>query len=573
MKKRGFTYILMLWWFVSVLTEPGMAEQESGDRKRAVNAIGGSNYQPDLAKIAGNYHLLSFGINHYKKPIDFTDLETAVNGANTIADVFLNEYQFFSPANTHVYLNNEATRSAIVDGIYRFSDGSPASNVSSNDSLIIYFAGHGHTNDTESYWIPYDADPKKISSWVSTSDIKSALRSAIPRHVFIISDSCFSGGIFRSGPSFLETMDLETLLRSYTKKTRVALTSGAMEPVADGGSNGQSVFTHFLLETLRNPKKSWITPMEIHAEVFKPVMYSSPVRQRPHWGQVPDTLSQLGEFALFRKTDIFIPEICLPEMVWIPQGKFMMGSPIGEEGSDIDELLHEVTITEFFAIGKYEVTQEQWECLMGENPSYFKGAGPQAPVENVSWDDIQEYLKRLNEREQSAGRLPTGYVYALPTEAQWEYACRAGTTGATYSSDPWKILGMYNAPSLDAIAWYGGNSGVSYSGAYDVSSWPGKQYKHNLAGTHPVGEKQPNAFGLYDMLGNVWEWCEDRYDDYPSGPVSDPVGPASGSSRVFRGGSWYYGAPYCRSANRGRRSPSIRHYGGFRLSLRSASVR
>jgi len=254
------------------------------------------------------------------------------------------------------------------------------------------------------------------------------------------------------------------------------------------------------------------------------------------------------------------------ELVWIPPGSFMMGSPKGEPGRDGDEgPQHRVRISHGFWMGKYEVTQRQWRAVMGNNPSHFKNAGPDAPVESVSWNDCQEFIKKLN------ARIPGG-GFRLPTEAEWEYACRAGSTTALYNG-PIRILGKNNAPALDPIAWYGGNSGVEYAGAWDSSDRPEKQYDHKRAGTHPVGRKAPNAWGLYDMLGNVWEWCSDWYGEYPSGPVTDPTGPRSGSLRVRRGGSWYDSAGGCRCANRVRYRPGFRRGNlGFRLVRTSSSL-
>jgi len=251
------------------------------------------------------------------------------------------------------------------------------------------------------------------------------------------------------------------------------------------------------------------------------------------------------------------------ELVYIPAGSFTMGSPKSEQDAMVaagskrewaeDEIQHQVTLSQGFYMGKTEVTQGQWQKLMGNNPSYFKNAGSDAPVESVSWDDCQEFCRRA------------GFGLRLPTEAEWEYACRAGTTTALYSGGI-TILGQCNAPALDLIAWYGGNSGVTYEGGYDSSGWLGKQYNHSWAGTHPVGRKQANAWGLYDMIGNVWEWCQDWYGTYPAGAVRDPTGAAGGSSRVLRGGGWFDYASYCRSAFRIWSSPSYRDSDlGFRL--------
>ena len=215
------------------------------------------------------------------------------------------------------------------------------------------------------------------------------------------------------------------------------------------------------------------------------------------------------------------------EFVRIRSGRFVMGSPEGEAGRSADETQREVTISQDFWMGKYEVTQGEWEAVMGSNLSYFDGCGSRCPVEAVSWEDVQEFIQKLNARE--AGK---GYRYRLPTEAEWEYAARAGTRGARYGK-------------LGAIAWYWENSGGT---------------------TRPVGRKRPNAWGLHDMLGNVWEWTADWYGDYAGGAVTDPTGPSTGSARVYRGGSWSTLARYVRSAYRFYYSPGIRgHYIGFRL--------
>ena len=250
------------------------------------------------------------------------------------------------------------------------------------------------------------------------------------------------------------------------------------------------------------------------------------------------------------------------EFAWIPAGDFEMGSPEGEAGREDDERQHGVRISEGFWIGKYEVTQREWELVMGSNPSYFKGCRPRCPVENVSWEDVQGFIQKLNEDEREAG---SGNRYRLPSEAEWEYAARAGSAGATPEGDL-RILGDRNAPVLDGQAWYGGNSGVSYAGGYDCSGWEERQYGAERCGPHPVGLKKANGWGLHDMLGNVWEWTADWYGDYPSGMVTDPRGPSTGSGRVGRGGGWDDIAGSVRSAYRGSGPPGGRYsFIGFRL--------
>lgn len=216
------------------------------------------------------------------------------------------------------------------------------------------------------------------------------------------------------------------------------------------------------------------------------------------------------------------------DLVWIPAGTFVMGSPKDEPYRDEAESQHNVKLSRGYWLGQYEVTQEQWELVMGSNPSLFKG--PKKPVDSVSWDDCQRFITKLN-------HLVPGENFRLPTEAEWEYACRAGTRGAY-------------AGNLDDIGWYEENS----------------EYR-----THPVGAKKPNAWGLHDMHGNVMEWCQDWFGEYPSKMVTDPAGSGFGTVRIFRGGSWVYEAGYCRSALRGRLPPSYRYiFLGFRLASTAA---
>ena len=216
------------------------------------------------------------------------------------------------------------------------------------------------------------------------------------------------------------------------------------------------------------------------------------------------------------------------KMIWCLPGEFLMGSPADETGRSENETQHRVTLTKGFWLAKTETTQGQWERLMGGNPSEFKGA--ELPVETVSWDDAQEYLVKMNSQDS----LPSGWKWVLPSEAQWEYACRAGTE-TTYAGD------------LDEMAWYEENSGSK---------------------TNPVGMKKANAWGLYDMHGNVWEWCMDYKGEYESGFATDPTGVNTGGLRVNRGGSWVDHAQHCRSANRYIGTPGRRDYRlGFRPAL------
>ena len=238
------------------------------------------------------------------------------------------------------------------------------------------------------------------------------------------------------------------------------------------------------------------------------------------------------------KQNRIIPDIGI-ECVYVKAGKFRMGS--AESGPNDEKPVHQVEISRDYWMGTCEITQAQWRVLMGTDPSKYKGN--QLPVEMVSWHETAEFCRKLTQRERKKSWLPDGYVYRLPTEAEWEYAARGGTKSRNFkypgSNDP------------EQVAWY-------HPGSMDE--------------THPVGSKRPNELGLYDMSGNVWEWCLDWYapDYYSRSPRANPANSDYGDKtyRVCRGGSWGLYPTHCRSANRGGGTPAGRFYSyGFRVVL------
>jgi formylglycine-generating enzyme required for sulfatase activity len=207
--------------------------------------------------------------------------------------------------------------------------------------------------------------------------------------------------------------------------------------------------------------------------------------------------------------------------VYIPSGSYLMGSPPDEVGRTIDEEQHKVTLTNGYYVQTTEVTQKQWKAVMGELPRYIRICSEECPVERISWEDAQTFIRKLN-------KLEGVDYYRLPTEAEWEYAARAGSITAFANGEITDAA--CGDPTLSEIGWYCGNS---------------KSYPH-----HPVAQKAPNSWGIYDMHGSVWEWCADWYSSYPQGSVTDPRGPSDGRERVIRGGGLGDNARSCRSANR-----------------------
>jgi len=257
---------------------------------------------------------------------------------------------------------------------------------------------------------------------------------------------------------------------------------------------------------------------------------------------------------------VSVPAPADTSLVFIQPGTFTMGSPTNEAERFFNETQHTVTISRGFWIGKYEVTQGEYLSVVGSNPSQHASANGYSddltrPVETVSWNDATNYCALRTQQERAGGLIPANYAYRLPTESEWEYACRAGTTTAFY-------LGS---------SLHSGQANFLGQGEYDASLGsfdnPSGIY---LGETTPIGNYAANDWGLHDMIGNVWEWCQDWYRDDPGGNAVDPQGPATGSYRVFRGGGWENTGQLCRSATRNYWLPGTRDRSlGFRVVLAS----
>jgi formylglycine-generating enzyme required for sulfatase activity len=489
---------------------------------------------------------LVIGNGEYK----ISPLANPVNDANDVATAL-------KKCNFKVMKSINATRKEMRKAIRAFGK-----KINKGAVGLFYYAGHGIQVDGENYLVPVNAkvytEAEVEDECLKVSSVLRQMESAGNRLNIIILDACRDnpfGRSFRSSNMGLAKMDAPTgsILAYATAPGSVA---------ADGiGRNG--LYTSILLKHM--------TELNLVIErVFKmvrvEVMKDSGGRQVP-W----ESSSLTGDFYFNPKRGIAVVELSSKkshepveeppkyamgkkpsvapknfvtnsigmEFVYIESGTFMMGSPSNEPDRSNNETQHQVTLTKGFYMLTTEVTQRQWKAVMGNNPSKFKNCGDDCPVENVSWNDVQQFIRKLNQREGSG-------TYRLPTEAEWEYAARAGTDTPFYFG---------RCLSVDQANYYGG---------WPLSGCPKEKYRGS---TIPVGSFSPNSWGLYDMHGNVAELCQDRYGAYPSGAATDPIGQYSGSNRVVaRGGGWNISGVSCRSAFRARPMPFDRtNDTGFRL--------
>ena len=391
-------------------------------------------------------------------------------------------------------------------------------------AIFLWFSGHGHTIEEADgtglgYLVPVDApDPQNdpvgfTEKAISMRQIETVSKQIRSRHVLMVFDARLSGDIFqmveaKPSPHFEEKVayPVRQFIIAGTEDEQVPDKSMFNQVFIQGIQDGSADFN----------QDHYITGEELGAYLQERVILYTRGAQHPKFGRINNPKLDKGDFVLVasggaaakdKRPDISpqkqeklaagekITNSLGMTFVYIPPGNFMMGSPLDEPGRDDDEIRHRVTLTRGFYLQTTEVTQGQWRAVMGFNPSNFKSCGDDCPVETVTWQHVQAFIQGLNRRE-------GGSRYRLPTEAEWEYACRAGSNTAIYTGHL-RILGKRNAPALNAIAWYGGNSCIDCPGGRHCSDWKEKRYSCSKYGPHPMGRKGPNALGLYDMLGNV----------------------------------------------------------------------
>ncbi len=420
------------------------------------------------------------------------------------------------------------------------------------DTVVVALVGHGvmFKGDDDSYFCPIDANLSERKNLLSLEkEVFEKLKGCPASRKLVLYDAC------RDDPFSKDSRTPSTVTRPTVKRPpgglAILYACSKDERSFENEDLGHGVFTHYVLESLRGSgdldSDGKIGVFELAHHV--PRRVADFVRSKYGTSQMPTLRGEVTDFPLVemgKTLKTLITNTLGMKLKLIPKGEFLMGSPDSDEDADDHEHpQHRVRITKPFYLGVTEVTQGQWEAVMGTEPwkgqTYAK-EGPDYAASCVSRDHVVAFCEKLSSKE--------GVTYRLPTEAEWEYACRAGTTTVYSFGDDASRLGDY--------AWFEDN-------AYDVD----EKYAHR------VGQKKANPFGLYDMHGNVYEWCQDWYgkDYYAGSPPDDPPGADGGSGRVLRGGSWGNSARFCRSAVRNWGSPVNRYgYLGFRVA-RSPSGR
>ena len=545
-------------------------------------------------------YLFLVGVKDYSQKGELTDLKYAEEDVHTLA-------QLFSEAgvpSTNIVLMTQR----VAANKARFAPSAEQIRneldlllkiLKPEDSIIVGFSGHGlqFKNDDTNYYCPIDAKPDTNNkhTLVSLTDVYLKLEKCKANTKLLLVDACRNDPLSSTAKAARRIQIQPVFARPapvFSGGTIAIFSCSESEQSFEHPDLKSGLFFHFVNRALAGEADADDDNVVDLGELenFATKNVQKWAQSKLGKSQTPESRgTKRGTIELVRfdrkvvpkfppletmtEMDRNSPSIPLPKLkatgktltnsigmklTLIPKGTFMMGAPPTEPDSSDDETQHVVTLTKDFYLGMYEVTQAEYQKVMGTNPSDFKGdkvaeRHPQTgrvvkkvdsanhPVESVSWEDAVAFCKKLSDlpEEKAAGR-----VYRLPTEAEWEHACRAGsTTSYSFGEDRQEVR---------EYAWINSNSGSR---------------------THPVVEKKPNAWGLYDMQGNVWEWCSDWYGPYPDVPTTDPVGPSTGSFRVRRGGGWYDVATYCRSASRYWPYPSLQsNFLGFRVALSSTGI-
>ena len=499
---------------------------------------------------AADKYALLIGVTTYQKtqlnqqPLKFPEVD-----ATAVRDVLqASDYTVVT------LLGSQATRDAITAALQELKQHGSEGGV-----VFIGLFGHGVQYVNDAYFCPWDTTLREVrdssgnvqadnlepdpASMIAMKQILLALKATGASNRVLFADCCRDDPSLARGPLKRRAFGSSVTINDLAEGTAALFACSTSESAHEHLDWGHGAFTRAFLDyyqALPNADDTTITTMTtpLRRRVEAMVRDKNPqITQRvnPILNGVVDL--QLKPRGTSRPQQL--TNSIGQDLVLIPAGSFQMGSPEGESGRSSDEgPQHRVEITKAFYMGRTEVTQGQWLAVMGTKPwkgqSYVQD-GDQNAASYISWDDATEFCRRLSQRE--------GKTYRLPTEAEWEYACRAGTTTRFHFGDDESRLGEY--------AWFDGNADSI-----------GEDYAHR------VGQKKPNAFGLYDMHGNVWEWCGDWFGPYASSPLRDPRGPSSGSSRVLRGGSWLNVPRSVRCAVRFFFTPAYRYdSSGFRVVL------
>jgi len=482
---------------------------------------------PEQIKV-GKYYALLIAVQDYQNLMT-TDLDFPIADAENLAKALQN-YQF-----DEVKMLKNPTAKQINEAFIALED-----KVVKNDNVLIFYSGHGNWNDKtkNGYWLAADAEENR-NNWISNSTIKDNINAINSQHTLLIADACFAGGIFKSKEAFEpKNKSIEDF---YKKPSRKGMTSGALTTVPD-----RSQFLAYLVKNLNENQYNYWAAGSLFQSFREAVMNNTKQNITPQYGVILEAGDEGGEFIFIKRNgtdnkrdlpseETFTINGVKFEMVYVEGGTFQMGYNASRDGEYADYLasskpLHTVNLDGFW-IAKTEVTQAQWKAVMENNPSHFKGDN--LPVENVSWNDCQEYIKKLNAK--------TAKKYRLPTESQWEYAARGGNKSKNF-----KYSGSNN---IDEVVWNITNSGAK---------------------THDVGSKRANELGLYDMSGNVWEWCIDGYDknfyETVEANMKNPINNRIKERFVWRGASWNNYSSYSRIAVRNYDDITFKsNNGGFRF--------